>query len=268
MAYKEKSNLDNSKLKSFYNSVFQKGEKKHFTKFVMNDNQSDEFSQVLKSISWKKKKVLDVGCGTGLFTFLVAKKGAKITGIDYSEKAIKIAKTHYFHPNLTYKYADLKNGIKGKFDVIVSNGTLEHTNNPFEVLKKFKKHLTKNGMIIITSPNWTNPRGYALITLLYLLDAPITKADLHYLTPYDFELWAKKLRLDLKWKTFDHSWGHGKIMIKDLRRRIPKVLADIEIKLTKTQLRNFLKWFERNVVNFDNTLPHSGAIGLYILKKK
>jgi len=264
----KKSYLKNIKLKNFYDDVFNKGEKKHFTKFITNDDQSDEFSQVLNVTNWKKKKVVDVGCGTGLFAFLVAKKGARIIGIDYSKNAIDLAKKSYSHPNLVYRRANLRNGLQGSFDIIVSNGTLEHVDDPLKILRYFRNHLTKNGKIIITSPNWTNPRGYVLITLLYLFNAPITKADLHYLTPYDFELWAKKLEMDLDWKTFDHSWGHGRIMIKDLRRRIPKILNDIGISLTKAQINNFLHWLEKNVLSFDNSLPHSGAIGLYVLKKK
>jgi len=268
MQTRKKNNLKNIKLKKFYNNVFQKGEKKHFTKFVTNDAHSNEFLQVLNSTTWKNKKVIDVGCGVGLFAYLVALKGAKIIGIDYSENAINLAKKLYLHPNLIFKCTDIKNGFEGKFDIIVSNGTLEHTDDPLEILRTFRNHLTKDGIIIVTSPNWTNPRGYALITLLYLLDAPITKVDLHYLTPHDFELWAKKLKMNLKWKTFDHSWGHGQIMIKDLKRRIPRVMNDIGIKLSQKQLNNFLDWFERNIVTFDNKLPHSGAIGLYILRKK
>ena len=61
--------------------------------------------------------------------------------------------------------------LKGKFDVIVSIGTLEHTDDPFTTLKFLKRHLSKNGKIIITTPNWTNPRGYMLMTLLHLFDA-------------------------------------------------------------------------------------------------
>ncbi len=51
---------------------------------------------------WKNKSVLDVGCGTGLFSYMIAKKGAKVTGIDYAKQAITIANKTYTHQNLTY----------------------------------------------------------------------------------------------------------------------------------------------------------------------
>ena len=118
------------------------------------------------------------------------------------------------------------NEIKEKFDVIVSNGTLEHMDDPLKSLKLFKKHLTKNGCIITTSPNWSNPRGYMLMPLLLLFNAPITLADLHYFTPVDFKNFSKQLGMSLSWKTFDKSWGHGDILVEDFKKRLGNVLRD------------------------------------------
>jgi len=207
----------NKTLRKFYDKVYVKGEKKHFTTYRESSSTS-EIKEVLKQISWKSKTVLDVGCGTGFFAFSVAKRGARVLGIDFSEEAIEIANSQYLHKNLEFKSIDVGK-IKEKFDVIVSNGTLEHLDDPLKTLKLFKKHLNPNGKIIITSPNWTNPRGYVLLTLLYLFKAPITLVDLHYFTPVDFQNFAKKLGMKLTWKTFDRSWSHGDILIKDFEKR-------------------------------------------------
>ena len=182
---------NNSNLKSFYNKVYKKGEEKHYTSFVTKGTTTDEMKEVLKELNWKNKTVLDVGCGTGLFAHKVSKLGPKqVLGIDFSKEAIEIAiRTHKNH-NLQYQVLDVKE-IKSRYDVIVSLGTLEHMDNPLKILKILKKHLTKNGKIIVTSPNWTNPRGYVLMTLWYLFNAPITLADLHYQTPVDFQNYAK-----------------------------------------------------------------------------
>ncbi len=204
-----------------------------------------------------------MGCGTGLFSYSIAKKGATVTGIDYSEESINIA-TKRKHKNLTFKNADIHDGLNYKYDVIVSLGTLEHMDNPLKILRIFKKHLKKNGKIIITSPNWTNPRGYFLIILFYLFDAPITLADLHYLTPVDFHNWAKKLDMNLKWKTIDQSWAHGPTLIKDFTRRIPNVLRDAGLPNDKKKIKKFISWIKKNILIFNNSLPHSGATGLYI----
>jgi len=256
----------NKNLKTFYNKVYVKGEKKHFTSY-RELSATSEVKEVLKQISWKKKKVLDVGCGTGFFAFNAAKKGAKVLGIDFSTEAIELAKLQYAHDNLDFQSIDVSK-IKEKFDVIVSNGTLEHMDNPLKTLKLFKRHLNPNGCIIITSPNWTNPRGYMLMPLLYLFDAPITLVDLHYFSPIDFEIFAKKLGMKLSWQTFDRIWSHGDILLEDFKKRLPNVLRDAKLPNKKKNIDSFLKWIKINVISLDNDLPHSGATGLYIFSFK
>ena len=260
--------VKNTSLKSFYNKVYKKGEKKHFTSFVTQGTITEEVKEVLKELSWKNKRVLDVGCGTGLFAFEVSKLGTKqVLGIDFSKEAIEIAKKTHKNHNLQYQVLDVKKS-KSKYDVIVSLGTLEHMDKPLGTLKLLKKHLNPKGRIIITSPNWTNPRGYVLMTLWYLFNAPITLADLHYQTPIDFQNYAKKLNMDLNWRTIDRSWAHGKILIRDFQRRLPNVLKDAKLPKNSKNIENFITWLKTNVVSLDNTLPHSGATGLYTFSLK
>jgi len=259
-----KNNIsNNSSLSKRYDEIFKKGEQKHFTSFLTSGEPSSEALEVLKQIKWKNKKIIDIGCGTGNFAFLASKKGANVLGIDYSETAIKRAQKKFIHKNLEFKKMNVFE-LKEKFDIIVSIGTLEHTDNPLKTLKFLKCHLTKNGKIIITSPNWTNPRGYILMTLFHLFNARITLLDLHYLTPIDFVKWSKNLNMKLKWKTFDHSWAHGQTLIDDFKKRLPKILSGIGINNKNKEVKIFLDWIKTNVLSFDNSLYHSGAIGLYI----
>jgi ubiquinone biosynthesis O-methyltransferase len=257
----------NRDLKNFYQKVYVKGEEKHYTDFVTKNKISSEPFEILKEIDWKNKKVLDVGCGTGFFAFHAAKKGAKVLGIDYAEEGITIAKTKYRHKNLKFEKQDVKE-IKEKFDIIVSIGVLEHMDEPFEILKLLKSRLYPKGKIIITTPNWTNPRGYILMTLNLLFDAPITLADLHYLTPAEHIKWAKNLRMNLKWKTIEESWAHGNDLILDFKRRIPNVLRDAKLPNKKKNILKLLDWLKQDVIPFDNSLPNSGAVGLYVYSKK
>ena len=256
----------NKNLKHFYNKVYAKGEKKHFT--IKRESASlSEIKEVLKQVSWKGKKVLDVGCGTGLFAYNAAKRGAFVLGIDFSTEAIDIANSQHTHKNLKFQSIDV-NEIKEKFDVIVSNGTLEHMDDPLKSLKLFKKHLTKNGCIITTSPNWSNPRGYMLMPLLLLFNAPITLADLHYFTPIDFKNFSKQLGMSLSWKTFDKSWGHGDILVQDFKKRLPNVLRDSNLPNKKKNIDLLIKWIQNNINKLNHDLPHSGATGLYKLTIK
>ena len=126
----------------------------------------------------------------------------------------------------------------------------------------------KNGKLIITTPNWTNPRGYMLMTLLHLFDAKITLLDLHYLSPVNFVEWSKKLNMNLKWKTFDYSWAHGQTLINDFKKRIPKIMSELGFNKTNNEVSALINWIKKHVLTFDNSLYHSGAIGLYILTLK
>tara|TARA_B100001540_G_scaffold221474_1_gene195818 strand:- start:558 stop:1340 length:783 start_codon:yes stop_codon:yes gene_type:complete len=257
----------NKELEAFYQSVYLKGEKKHFTPFVTKGTTSTEAQEVVKEMKWKGKTVLDVGCGTGNFAKEVSKNNAKyVLGIDYAEEAIKIAQKNNKQKNLEFKKLDV-NELNEKFDIIVSIGTIEHMDNPIKIIKKLKSCLNKNGKIILTTPNWTNPRGYVLMTLFFLFNAPITLADLHYLTPNEHLKMAKKVNMKLKWRTIEESWGNGEIMIKDFEKRIPNVMRDIGKNVDEKQIKLFLKWLKNNVSNMNNSLPQNGAIGLYIYSK-
>jgi ubiquinone biosynthesis O-methyltransferase len=259
--------MKNKDLKNFYQKVYVKGEEKHYTDFVTKNKISSEPYEIFKESNWKNKKVLDVGCGTGFFAFHAAKKGAKVLGIDYAEEGINIAKKKYKHKNLKFEKLDAKE-IKEKFDIIVLIGVLEHMDEPFEILRLLKSKLNPKGKIIVTTPNWTNPRGYILMTLKLLFNAPITLADLHYLTPAEHIKWAKNLRMNLKWRTIEKSWAHGKDLILDFERRIPNVLRDAKLPKNKKNISKLLEWLKQDVITFDNSLPNSGAVGLYIYSKK
>tara|TARA_Y100000590_G_scaffold387310_1_gene460717 strand:- start:239 stop:1039 length:801 start_codon:yes stop_codon:yes gene_type:complete len=253
----------NKKLKEFYNRVYSKGEEKHFTPFLMTGSSTSEANEVLKEVNWSRKKIIDIGCGTGQFAFLAAKKGAKVKAIDYSIDAIKTAKKKFQHKNLEFMVGDALD-IKEKFDIIISLGTLEHMDEPYYALKFYKSLLKRNGKIIVTTPNWTNPRGLILMTLYHLFSAPITLADLNYFTPINHKEWAKKLGLSLKWRTIERSWAHGDVLVKDFVRRIPRVLDDAGLPNKKKNVKNLIKWLEDYVLPLDNSLPQSGAVGLYI----
>ena len=106
------------------------------------------------------------------------------------------------------------------------------------------------------------------MTLWYLFKAPVTLADLHYQTPVDFENYSKNLKMNLKWRTIDRSWAHGDILIRDFQKRLPNVLRDANLPNNPKNIKIFIKWIEENVLPFENSLPQSGATGLYVFSKK
>ncbi|MFH0969757.1 MAG: class I SAM-dependent methyltransferase [Patescibacteria group bacterium] len=85
-------------------------------------------------------KILDIGCGNGACTNAVAKKVAKVVGIDISKNNIKMAKERFSNENLEYIVGDATAyEFKENFDVIVLSNVLEHIENRQNFLEKIKK---------------------------------------------------------------------------------------------------------------------------------
>lgn len=247
----------NKDLKRIYNKIYQLGEKRHYSKNLFNKGIALQAIEALKEFSWKDKAVLDVGCGTGLFVHLVKKAGAKrVVGVDYSKEAIRLAKEKYDEEGIEFYCQDFRK-ISGRFDVVASLGAIEHFDSPQEALKKFKSLIKGGGSIIIVCPNWTNIRGYILLTLFYLLGAPITLADKHYLTPLEFKKWARKLKMKMSFRTFDYDWAFRAKMIKDFRRRLPKILPG------NKNIKRFINWLDQHVKFVEKKTQFNGAVALY-----
>jgi len=257
----------NKVLKEIYDSVYQKDEKDHYTKFRLQAGDlPEEYTAALNLLDWTNKDVIDAGCGTGDMCALVQKAGAaSVTGIDYSSEAIAEANTKYQEDNLLFEVKKIEE-IDSTYDVFMSFGTLEHMDDPLATLRQWKAMLRPEGSLILTCPNWTNPRGYILQTLWRLFDAPITLADIHYLTPLDFINWSSELDMELDWCTVDYEWGGGEKMVKDLERRLPNIAKDAGWNISKEKLDSFLQWLNSKSVPFKGDRKHEGAVGVYHFK--
>ena len=104
----------------------------------------------------KNLKILDVGCGGGIICEPLARLGAKVTGIDFAPNNIKAAKIHSKKNKLkiNYIYKDIeKSKLDEKFDIILMFEVLEHLDNWKKTIKKIKKNLNKDGIVIISTIN-------------------------------------------------------------------------------------------------------------------
>lgn len=91
------------------------------------------FTQRLKP----REKVLDIGSGRGFLAYQMAKVGAKVTGIELSQKNIGISNRLYKDPNLIFIHGDaLKDLPPGQYDTAVMSNVLEHIDNRVAFLKK------------------------------------------------------------------------------------------------------------------------------------
>jgi 2-polyprenyl-6-hydroxyphenyl methylase/3-demethylubiquinone-9 3-methyltransferase len=121
------------------------------------------------------KKVIDIGCGGGILTESMAKKGADVTGIDLSEKALKVADLHSLESGAQVRYQkiaaeDMAAAEAGQYDVVTCMEMLEHVPDPASVIKACQSLVKPGGYVFFSTLN-RNLKSYlfAVIGAEYLL---------------------------------------------------------------------------------------------------
>lgn len=104
----------------------------------------------------KDKVVLDIACGTGYGTSILAQVAQTIDGVDIDKDAIELAKKSYVKSNLTYTVGD---GTTipfedNMFDVVISFETIEHIVEYHNFLKEIKRVLKPGGVLLMSTPNY------------------------------------------------------------------------------------------------------------------
>lgn len=109
------------------------------------------YKYLLKHIPHHCEDVLDVGCGIGEFSRLLARRSKRVLAFDLSPESIRIAEEQSKqHSNIDFRVADAMTYEypNGQFDCIVSIATLHHLEAD-ETLSKLRKALKPNGSLII-----------------------------------------------------------------------------------------------------------------------
>jgi 2-polyprenyl-6-hydroxyphenyl methylase/3-demethylubiquinone-9 3-methyltransferase len=121
------------------------------------------------------KKVLDVGCGGGLLSEGMARRGAAVTGIDLSDKPLGVARLHLLESGVEADYRKiaveaLAEEMPGAFDTITCLEMLEHVPDPASVVGACAKLVKPGGQIFFSTIN-RNPKSYlfAIIGAEYVL---------------------------------------------------------------------------------------------------
>lgn len=100
-------------------------------------------------------KVIDFGCGPGLYTTRLAEHGSEVTGIDFSRRSIEYAEEEAAKRGLEIRYLEqnyLEGEIDGKFDLILMVMCDFCVLNPeqrHQLLQRFKKILTPDGRVLL-----------------------------------------------------------------------------------------------------------------------
>ena len=159
-----------------------------------------------KAISLNGKTVLDVGCGGGILSESMADKGAKVTGIDLGEKALKVAQLHSLESGVGVDYKlvsveELAEKSPASFDVVTCLEMLEHVPDPASVVAACARLVKPGGHVFFSTIN-RNPKAYlfAVIGAEYVLNMlPRGTHDYaKFIKPSELASWIRPTGLSLQ----------------------------------------------------------------------
>ncbi|MSQ92730.1 MAG: bifunctional 2-polyprenyl-6-hydroxyphenol methylase/3-demethylubiquinol 3-O-methyltransferase UbiG, partial [Gammaproteobacteria bacterium] len=112
------------------------------------------------------RRVLDVGCGGGLLAEGMARRGARVTGIDLSPGALEVARLHALEDSVAVDYRllaaeELADTDHGTFDLVTCLEMLEHVPDPGQVIQAIARLVRPGGDVVCSTIN-RNARAFAL----------------------------------------------------------------------------------------------------------
>nr|WP_300309384.1 bifunctional 2-polyprenyl-6-hydroxyphenol methylase/3-demethylubiquinol 3-O-methyltransferase UbiG [Halomonas sp.] len=114
-------------------------------------------------------QVLDVGCGGGILSESMARRGALVTGIDLSEAALEAGRRHADEQGVELDYRlisveQLAEEAPESFDLVTCLEMLEHVPDPESVIRACARLVKPGGHVVLSTIN-RNPKAYALMIL-------------------------------------------------------------------------------------------------------
>jgi len=129
-----------------------------------------------RAVGLAGKQVLDVGCGGGILAESMATRGALVTGIDLSDKALSVAKLHLLETGQKVDYRkaaaeELAAAMPCAFDVVTCLEMLEHVPDPASTVRACAQLVRPGGLVFFSTIN-RNPKSYlfAVVGAEYVLN--------------------------------------------------------------------------------------------------
>jgi 2-polyprenyl-6-hydroxyphenyl methylase/3-demethylubiquinone-9 3-methyltransferase len=152
------------------------------------------------------KRVLDVGCGGGILSDSMARRGANVLGIDLAAKPLKVAQLHALEaatPSVDYREVAaeaLAEEMPAHFDVLTCMEMLEHVPDPASIVHACSVLVKPGGWVFFSTIN-RNPKAFAFAIIgaehvLKLLPKG-THEYAKFIRPSELAQWCRSAGLDL-----------------------------------------------------------------------
>jgi len=155
------------------------------------------------------KQVLDVGCGGGILSESMARRGAQVTGIDMAEKSLQVGQLHALEAGLQMEYRHIAVEALAEerpqaFDVVTCMEMLEHVPDPASIVRACAALVKPGGHVFFSTLN-RNARAYlmAVVGAEYLLNL-LPKGTHDYskfIKPSELASWMRQSGLELQHQT-------------------------------------------------------------------
>lgn len=153
------------------------------------------------------KRVLDVGCGGGILSDSMARRGADVLGIDLSGKALKVAQLHAIEaatPRVAYREVaaeTLADEMPGQFDVVTCMEMLEHVPEPSSVVEACSRLVRPGGWVFFSTLN-RNAKAFlfAIVGAEHVLSLlpKGTHEFAKFIRPSELASWCRSVSLDIQ----------------------------------------------------------------------
>lgn len=126
-----------------------------------------------------KLRILDIGCGNGSLSSIIAQHGYQVVGLESSESGIQFARQKFSNCEFIQGsiYDSVPRHLETSFDIVISAEVIEHLYYPKELIKYARQCLKSDGLFILTTPY----HGYWKNLLLAILG----KMDAHFSSLWD-----------------------------------------------------------------------------------
>ncbi|HAJ43694.1 MAG: bifunctional 2-polyprenyl-6-hydroxyphenol methylase/3-demethylubiquinol 3-O-methyltransferase UbiG [Alcanivorax sp.] len=152
------------------------------------------------------KRVIDIGCGGGLLSEGMARRGATVTGIDLGEAPLAVARLHADKSGVEVEYLqvlaeEIAEQRAGEYDAVTCLEMLEHVPDPASVIRACAKLVKPGGQVFFSTIN-RNPKAFlfAIVGAEYVLRL-LPRGTHEYaklIRPSELAGWSRDAGLDVR----------------------------------------------------------------------